>query len=306
MSTHTEQENGRLDEQLSAVLSERRQLINLAYRFLGSIADAEDVVQETYARWYAMTPHRQEAITSPGSWLTTVASRICLDLLSSARAKRERYVGQWIPEPLPDRTEWTSGPPADPADRVTLDETVSMAFLIVLESMTPAERVTFVLHDVFHYSFPEVAAIVGRSPAACRKLASSARRRIPTQQTPTATTAQHTDMIRNFKHAWQTQDIQALITLLDPNATTITDGGGIINAHTHPIKGRHEIARFFMNAAANTTGWTITETKVNGQSGLVLQHQNTTVSVLAFDISDNRITHIWAVLNPDKLRHWTN
>src|SRR5215472_18716206 len=115
-------------------------------------------------------------------WLTTVASRICLDLLGSARARRERYVGQWLPEPLPDHTEWSSAQPgdvtADPADRVTLDESVSMAFLVVLESMTPAERVAFVLHDVFSYSFAEVAEITGRSPAASRQLASSARRRI--------------------------------------------------------------------------------------------------------------------------------
>jgi RNA polymerase sigma-70 factor (ECF subfamily) len=161
-------------------MSERRHLINLAYRLLGSLADAEDVVQEAYARWYAMTPRQRAAIESPGGWLTTVASRVCLDLLGSARARRERYVGEWIPEPLPEPAEWPGGRPggstADPADRVTLDESVSMAFLVVLESMTPAERVAFVLHDVFRYSFAEVAEITGRTPAACRQLASSARR----------------------------------------------------------------------------------------------------------------------------------
>ncbi|HEV2934431.1 MAG TPA: sigma-70 family RNA polymerase sigma factor [Streptosporangiaceae bacterium] len=173
---------GRPDPGLSAIMSERRQLINLAYRLLGSLADAEDAVQETYARWYAMSRQQQEAIQSPGGWLTTVASRICLDLLGSARARRERYVGEWIPEPLPNPAEWISGRPgdipADPADRVTLDESVNMAFLVVLESMTPAERVAFILHDVFGYSFAEVAQIAGRTPAACRQLASSARRRI--------------------------------------------------------------------------------------------------------------------------------
>ncbi len=174
MSTRSEPGDGRRDPDLTAVMSERRQLINLAYRLLGSLADTEDVVQETYTRWYAMSRQQREAIESPGGWLTTVASRICLDLLGSARARRERYVGEWIPEPLPDRTEWFSGRPggtvADPADRVTLDESISMAFLVVLESMTPAERVAFVLHDVFRYPFTEVAEIVGRTPAACRKL----------------------------------------------------------------------------------------------------------------------------------------
>jgi RNA polymerase sigma factor (sigma-70 family) len=170
------------DPALGVIMSERRQLINLAYRLLGSLAEAEDAVQETYARWYAMSPEQQDAIESPGAWLTTVASRICLNLLGSARARRERYVGEWIPEPLPEPAEWAGGRPggavADPADRVTLDESVSMAFLVVLESMTPAERVAFILHDVFRYSFAEVAEIVGRTPGACRQLASSARRRL--------------------------------------------------------------------------------------------------------------------------------
>ena len=128
--------------------------------------------------WYALTPRQRDAIASPGAWLTTVTSRICLDQLGSARARRERYIGQWIPEPLPESAEWISsrpGTPADPADRITLDESVSMAFLVVLESMTPAERVAFILHDVFGYPFTEIARIVGRTPAACRQLASSGR-----------------------------------------------------------------------------------------------------------------------------------
>ncbi|WP_420843996.1 sigma factor [Lentzea albidocapillata] len=130
-------------------MSEQRQLLNLAYRLLGSLADAEDVLQETYARWYALSPDQRDTIESPGAWLTRVAGRICLDVLGSARARRERYVGEWIPEPLPDREEWGGGP--DPADRVTLDESVTMAFLVVLEQMTPAERVSFVLHDVYRF-----------------------------------------------------------------------------------------------------------------------------------------------------------
>src|SRR5215472_1016395 len=157
MSTRSEPEHGQPDPELSAIMSERRQLINLAYRLLGSLAEAEDAVQETYARWYALSRQQREAIESPGAWLTTVASRICLDLLRSARVRRETYVGEWLPEPLPGTADWVTGQPggitADPADRVTLDESVSMAFLIVLESMTPAERVALILHDVFGYSF---------------------------------------------------------------------------------------------------------------------------------------------------------
>ncbi|MDX6394970.1 MAG: hypothetical protein QOJ73_6033, partial [Streptosporangiaceae bacterium] len=136
MSTQSGPGGGGPDPGLNAVMSERHRLINLAYRLLGSLADAEDAVQETYARWYAMSRPQQEAIESPAGWLTTVASRICLDLLGSARARRERYVGEWLPEPLPEPAEWPGGRPggttADPADRVTLDESVNMAFLVVL------------------------------------------------------------------------------------------------------------------------------------------------------------------------------
>src|SRR5271169_4282075 len=191
---------------LGAVMGERRRLINLTYRLLGSLAEAEDAVQETYARWYAMTPQQQEAIENPGAWLSKVASRICLNLLGSARARRETYVGEWIPEPLPEHAEWITGRPhgttMDPADRVTLDESVSMAFLVVLESMTPAERVAFILHDVFRYPFAEVAQITGRTPAACRQLASSARRRIRAAQAPTTPTARQTGIVRAFRQAW--------------------------------------------------------------------------------------------------------
>src|SRR6266496_4469070 len=234
MTTQSGPADGRPDPGLRAIMRERRQLLNLAYRLLGSLAEAEDVVQETYARWYAMPRQQQQAIGSPGGWLTTVASRICLDLLGSARARRERYVGQWIPEPLPEPAEWSSGRPdgttADPADRVTLDESVSMAFLVVLESMTPAERVAFVLHDVFRYPFTEVAEIVGRTPAACRQLATSALRRVTTAQAPAMPAARRASIVRDFKRAWEAKDIGALIGILDPEVTAVGDGGGLASA----------------------------------------------------------------------------
>jgi RNA polymerase sigma factor (sigma-70 family) len=301
--------DGRPDPGLSAIMSERRQLINLAYRLLGSLADAEDVVQETYARWYAMSRQQQEAIESPGGWLTKVASRICLDLLGSARARRERYVGEWIPEPLPERSEWVSGRPGgasvDPADRVTLDESINMAFLVVLESMTPAERVAFILHDVFRYSFAEVAEIVGRTPAACRQLASSARRRIPASQAPATPTAQRAGIVRDFKHAWEAKDIDALIGLLDPDATMTADGGGLVSAALRPIDGSEQIARYAADIASRASSLTILERTVNGQPGLVAQQDGVTVTVFAFDVAGDRIKHIWVVRNPEKLRPWT-
>jgi RNA polymerase sigma-70 factor (ECF subfamily) len=310
MSTRSGPGDERPDPGLSAIMSERRQLINLAYRLLGSLAEAEDAVQETYARWYAMSRLQQEAIESPGAWLTTVASRICLDLLGSARARRERYVGEWIPEPLPDPAQWISGRPggatADPADRVTLDESVSMAFLVVLESMTPAERVALILHDVFGYSFAEVAQIAGRTPAACRQLASSARRRIRASQAPPAQAPRQARLVRDFKKAWEAKDIDALIGLLDPGATMTADGGGLVSAALRPIDGGEQIARYVIDIAGRApSNVTILERTVNGQPGLVAQQDGVTVTVFAFDVAGDRIKRIWAVRNPDKLRPWT-
>ena len=309
MTTQSKPGRGRPDPGLDAIMSERRQLINVTYRLLGSLAEAEDAVQETYARWYAMSRQQQDAIQSPGAWLTTVASRICLNLLGSARARRESYVGEWIPEPLPERTEWISGRPGgtttDPADRVTLDESVSMAFLVVLESMTPAERVAFILHDVFRYSFAEVAQIVGRTTAASRQLASSARRRVRASQDPATSTARQADIVRAFKAAWEAKDIDALIGLLDPDARAIADGGGLATTFVRPIEGAEQIARAWVEIANRaTSNMTFLERMVNGQPGLVAQQDGVTVTVFAFDVAGGRIRHIWVVRNPDKLRPW--
>ncbi|MEX0172755.1 RNA polymerase sigma factor SigJ [Streptomyces sp. LMG1-1-1.1] len=312
MSTTAEQAQDRRGPDPGEVVGERRHLTNLAYRLLGSLAEAEDAVQETYTRWYAMTRRQQEAIESPGAWLTTVAGRICLDVLGSARARRERYVGAWLPEPLPDRTEWFSGrpadggaEPADPADRVTLDESVNMAFLVVLESMTPAERVAFILHDVFRYPFPEVAGIVGRTPAACRQLATSGRRRVRDAKATPAPAAGQAALVRDFKEAWEAKDIKALVGLLDPAATMTADGGGMVGTVLRPVEGGEMIAQYLIHIADKAPGLVLLERTVNGRPGLVAQHSGTTVTVAAFDVDGGRVTRIWAVRNPEKLRPWT-
>ncbi|WP_410630757.1 RNA polymerase sigma factor SigJ [Amycolatopsis sp. cmx-4-83] len=274
---------------------ERRHLLNLAYRLLGSLAEAEDAVQETYVRWYALSPARRDAISSPGAWLTTVAGRICLDVLGSARARRERYVGEWLPEPVPDQADSV-------ADRITLDESVTMAFLVTLEAMTPAQRVALVLHDVFGYAFTEVAAITGRTPAACRELASSARRRVRAAR-PATTATGHAEVIRDFKQAWEAGDIDALVALLDPAATLTADGGGVVRAALTPIEGGEPVARYVAALAAG--GLTLVERAVNGLPGLLLQRGDDLAAVYAFDVADGRITRIWAMRNPEKLRPWT-
>ena len=163
-------------ETLDEVMAERRRLVALGYRLLGTLEEAEDAVQETYLRWYRLSEDERAAIGNPQGWLTRVASRVCLDVLKSARARREQYVGPWLPEPVPSDLLAGLARPVDPADRATLDDTVSTALLVVLDAMTPAERVAFVLHDVFGLPFGEIAEVVGRTPAAVRQLATSARR----------------------------------------------------------------------------------------------------------------------------------
>ncbi|WP_280435386.1 RNA polymerase sigma factor SigJ [Nocardia carnea] len=296
----------RQDPSIDVLMSERAQLIGLAYRLLGSLAEAEDVVQEAFARWYAMSEQQREAIRSPGAWLQTVTSRICFDLLGSARARREHYVGEWLPEPVPESAEWITGRSDNPAERVTLDESVSMAFLIVLDTMTPAERVAFTLHDVFGYSFADIAEIVGRTPAACRQLASSARRRIRTSRAPVTPAGRPADIVSDFKRAWEAKDIPALIDLLDPDATAIADSGGLVNAAAGPIEGAESIARYCVAFASLTPGnFEIMERTVNGQPGLVILQEGVTATVFAFGLAGDRITRIWGIRNPDKLSRWT-
>ncbi|MFI6328570.1 RNA polymerase sigma factor SigJ [Micromonospora chersina] len=288
------------------IAGERRQLINVAYRLLGSVAEAEDAVQDAYARWYGLPRSRREEIRSPGAWLTTVTSRICLDVLGSARARRERYVGAWLPEPLPDRGEWDTTAATgrvDPADQIVLDESVSMAFLVVLESMTPAERVAFVLHEVFRYPFAEIAGVLERTPAACKQLASSARRRVSVAAVPETAFGQ-ADVVRHLKKAWETRDIAALVAVLNPAAVMTADGGGMVGTILHPVEGAAHIARYMVAIADWAPGLELLERTVNGVPGLVARRAGVVETVASFDVADGRVTRIWVVRNPEKLRPW--
>lgn len=286
---------------------ERRQLLGLAYRLLGSAVDAEDAVQEAYVRLYRLAPGAREQIDAPGAWLMTVTGRICLDVLGSARARRESYVGEWLPEPLPGSDLVGGGTAAgDPAERVSMDESVSMALMVVLETLTPAERVAFVLHDVFQYSFAEIAEIVGRTPQACRQLASSARSRIAKARTEPHVDARRGDILRAFKSAWETGDMEGLIDVLDPSVVVIADGGGKAQAALRPIHGPDRIVRFLASTRERGPELFFEETTVNGEEGLVARDAaGAILVVMAFGIVDGRIQHIWAVRNPDKLVHWS-
>ncbi|CAL9672706.1 MULTISPECIES: RNA polymerase sigma factor SigJ [Streptomyces] len=282
--------------------AERRRLINVAHRLLGSPAEAEDAVQEAYARWYALPSGRRAEIGSPGAWLTTVTCRVCLDVLGSARARRERYVGAWLPDPLPARAE-RDGIGSDPADQLVLDESVTMAFLVVLESMTPAERVAFVLHDVFRYPFAEIAGILRRTPAACKQLAASGRRRVRdagTRETPGV----QAEVVRQVKAAWETKDIAALVDLLDPAAVMTADGGGRAGTVLRPVEGGTRIARYMVAIAEQAPGLELLERSVNGAPGLVARRDGVVVTVAAFGLAEGRVSRIWVVRNPEKLRPW--
>ncbi|MFI6284506.1 sigma factor-like helix-turn-helix DNA-binding protein [Streptomyces sp. NPDC051018] len=255
---------------------------------------------------------RREEILSPGAWLMTVTSRICLDLLGSARVRRERYVGAWLPEPLPDHAEWgrtgdagPNGPTglADPADQIVLDESVTMAFLVVLESMTPAERVAFVLHEVFRYPYAEIAGVLGRTPGACKQLAASARRRVGAARAPVAAPGQ-AEVVRHVKEAWETKDIGALVGLLDPAAVMTADGGGMVGTVLRPVEGDARIAQYMAAIADKAPGLELLERSVNGVPGLVARRAGVVLTVASFDVFERRVTRIWVVRNPEKLRPW--
>jgi len=286
-------------------VDEQRRLTGLAYRLTGSWADAEDAVQDAFSRWYTLTADARSAIRSPEAWLTTVTGRICLDLLRSARVRREQYVGEWLPEPLPHHvTAGLAVDVGDPAEQVVRDESLSTAFLVMLETMTPAERVAFVLHDVFAYSFAEVAVTLDRTPAAARQLASSARRRLTSADRSDAHDAGRTEAVHRLRLAWDTGDVGAVVGLLHPDVTLVADGGGVVTAALRPVHGSEAVARYIAAVSARAAGLELRERTVNGRPGLVAERAGSPATVAAFEFAGGRITRIWAMRNPDKLRLW--
>jgi RNA polymerase sigma-70 factor (ECF subfamily) len=285
---------------LEVVMRERRRLLGIAYRLLGTLAEAEDAVQETYTRWYQLSDAERSAVENVPAWLTRVTSNICLDVLKSARRRREQYVGPWLPEPLPSE----AADDADPADRVTLDESVSTALLLVLDSMTPAERVAFVLHDVFQVPFPEVAEIVGRTPAAVRKLASSARRRVSTERGRRSATDVHASVVRAFAAACENGDLEALLAVLDPSVELRSDGGGVVRAAPRPVVGAAKVARFMLGMLRKSPDWSVQLRTVPDGLAVVIRGDRTVESVITLHVIDGRVRDVWMMRNPHKLSRW--
>ena len=291
----------------SVVEGERRRLIGLAYRMLGTVSEAEDAVQEAYLRWYRLDDAERAGIANPAGWLTRVTSRICLDMLGSARARREQYVGEWLPEPVPTNLFAGEAPGAgDPLDRVTLDESVSTALLVVLEAMTPAERVAFILHDVFAFPFDEIAAIVGRSPTATRQLASSARRRVRSERARPVDQAEHARLVRAFEDACDRGDLDALTALLDPAVSLHSDGGGIVRAALNPITGAAKVARFVLGVLAKQPAVRLAPRTTADGPALALVHGDDVTGVINLQADGNHITQVWIQSNPHKLTCWSD
>lgn len=255
------------------------------------MADAEDAVQETFLRWQ-QAPDR-EAVQNPPGWLTTVLTRYCLDQLRSARARRETYAGTWLPEPMVED---------DPSDRAELDESVSVAMLVVLETLSPAERTVFVLHDVFGFEFEEIASIVDRTPAACRQLASRARRHVQERRPrfdPDA--AEQRRVAAAFLDASNRGDLGGLLKLLDPSVVFRADGGGKVPAAGEPVVGPERVAQVVLAGARWYPGATFRLATVNGGPGVLTVQEGRVIGVTAVVVAGGRITAIDAVVNPDKL-----
>lgn len=291
-------------DDIDVLEGERRTLLALAYRMLGTVADAEDAVQETYVRWYRMTDAERAAIENPGAWLTRVASRVCLDMLGSARARRERYVGEWLPEPVPGDSPIAASVPVDPADRVTLDDAVSTALLVVLESLTPAQRVAFVLHEVFGVPFAEIAETVGRSPDAARQLASQARRRVRERRAGAATRAEHDAVAQAFAEATATGDLTGLVALLDPDVVARSDGGGRVSAARRPIVGADRVARFLLGLPRLQPDAVLVPVETGDGLAFLATVDGRPDAVISVAVANGRITDVFLVRNPDKLTLW--
>jgi RNA polymerase sigma-70 factor (ECF subfamily) len=285
------------DDLAAAYEAVRGRLIRVAYAVLGSHSEAEDVVAETWLRLAAAD--RRDPILDVEAWAVVAVSRGALDTLRLARVRRETYVGPWLPEPMLD---WTN-PAADPAERVTLDSSVSYALLVVLESLTPGERVAWVLHDLFGMPFPEVADVVGRTPDAVRQLASRARAHVRsgTPRVP-VTGGEHDRTVLAFLAAAGGGSLGDLVSVLDPRVTLVSDGNGREMTARRPVLGADKVAAFILHWAGRlSVGDQVEMVRVNDALGLAHLHDGAVDSVLAFTVADSRIIRIDIVRAPDKL-----
>jgi RNA polymerase sigma-70 factor, ECF subfamily len=287
----------------------RRRLLGLAYRMLGSMADAEDAVQETYLRWHKAD---RDSVSNTRAFLMTTTSRICLDMLTSARARHEEYVGPWLPEPVLDTAALA------PDSRTDLSDDLSVALLLTLDRLSPLERAAFLLHDVFDFSFSEVANALDRSEAACRQLAARARAHVRDVRPRGATRvagrseaidSKHAQLLSAFAAATQSGDLNALTQLLARDVRVVTDGGGKVRAALNVIEGVDRAAQFLVEVTRKRPGqwwqddFTVRFAVINGLPGVIVEGREGAVQTAAFEIENDVIRALYVVRNPDKLRH---
>jgi RNA polymerase sigma-70 factor (ECF subfamily) len=272
----------------------------IAYRMLGSVAEAEDVVQEALLRLHS-TLESGERIESPRAYLSTVTTRLSIDVLRSARVRRESYVGEWLPEPI------VSDPTEDPARHAEMADSLSLAFLVLLESLSPEQRAVFLLHDVFEYGYREVAEIVGKSEATARQLATRARRHVEEQRPRfESSREERAELARRFFAAAQQGDVAALEALLAEDVALHGDGGGKVPALARALFGRNRVARTigaWFRQTKKVPEFELRHIEVNGQPGAMFMTGGRVASVMALDIADGQVQGIRSVINPDKLGH---
>ncbi|GGS29193.1 RNA polymerase sigma-70 factor [Actinokineospora fastidiosa] len=281
-------------EATETFLAHRRLLFTVAYEMVGSGADADDVLQETWLRWVAVDA---TAVADPRAYLVRITTRQALNRLRSLKRRRESYVGSWLPEPL--RTT------PDVAADVELAESVSMALMLVLETLSPTERAVFVLREAFGFGYDEIAAAVDKTPAAVHQIAHRARRHVEARRPRRSVTADQAEAAaRAFRRALATRDLQGLLDVLAPDVVAISDGGGVKQATPRPVIGADKVARFIVGGLTkHDVELTVELTAVNGGPALTLHVNGELDGVIAMRVEDDRITGLYFVRNPRKLTH---
>src|SRR4051794_9980435 len=279
---------------VSVFLEYRPLLLGVAYRMLGSASEAEDIVQEAYLRWAAIPDGTAD---NPRAYLTTAVVRLCLDQLRSARSRRENYVGEWLPEPV------TSDPLEDGAAAAELADSLSLAFLVMLEELSPLERAAFLLREVFQFDYDEVGAMLGRSPQACRQLVARGKRHVAERRVRFDADSRRSQQVAtSFMTACVTGDMNGLLSLLADDVVVHSDGGGKVTAGRRPVYGRDKAARFLLGISRKRpSGTSLRGTTINGQPGAVVLFDDQIYGVVSLVIVDGLIAGIRIVVNPDKL-----
>ena len=273
----------------------RGRLFGLAYRMLGSRAEAEDVVQEAYVRWHQSD---RDGVRNAEAWLVTTATRLAIDRLRALKTEREAYTGPWLPEPIMQNT------PPLPDRHLELASDLSLAFLVLLERLGPEERAAFLLHEVFDFGYPEIASVLDKSEDASRQIVHRARTRVRSARKRfDVTEAAKANLLRKFTEAMKARDEQTLLSLFAPDATWTADGGGRAAASPHPILGAERIARFVVGLQhrLQSDGATIEQVDVNGETGLLVRVDGRILAIMAIESDGERIHAVYAVVNPDKL-----